>query len=88
MKLKLFLMGLVIGVMVTSCAHAPATQIVDVPVAVHANKIVIAKCPELPIVTLTPDSTWDQRLKGWQASLVIVLGCLDARDAIIEELNK
>jgi hypothetical protein len=88
MKTKLFLVGLIIGLVTTSCAHAPATQIVDVPVPVHAKQIDLKACPKVPIVDLTPESSWDQRLSAWNATIVILQGCLDSRNQIILELNK
>lgn len=88
MKLKLILSGLVFGLGISSCAHAPATQIVDIPIATQAKHIDLKPCPELPINQLTTASTWDQRLSAWYASLTIQQGCIKARDQIIQEINK
>ena len=88
MKLKLILAGLVVGLVVSSCAHAPATQIVDIAVPVEAKKINIPECPVLPINSVQPGDSFDMHLKAWNASLTILQGCWQADELILKELNK
>jgi hypothetical protein len=73
-----------------ACAHVapPATQIVDIPVIVQPKSVAITPCPVLPIIALTPDSDWDLRLKSWDSSISILMGCVEARDKIIGEIGK
>ena len=88
MKLKLFLIGLVFGIVISGCAHAPATQIVDIPIPVQAKKIDIPVCPDRPIDSLKPEDSWDTRLKAWNSSLIILRGCWIADETILKSLNK
>jgi hypothetical protein len=83
---RLIILCLLLG----ACAHAPvpATQVIDIPIVIQPRHIDLPSCPELPILALTPDSTWDQRLPAWYASITIQAGCIESRDNIIRELNK
>ena len=72
----------------TGCAHAPTTQIVEVPVATPIKHVDLQVCPVLPILALTAESTWDSRLPAWQASLMILQGCYDAEHKILLEIFK
>jgi hypothetical protein len=89
MKIKLILAGLVAGLAVSSCAsNCPKPTIIETPIAIQAKHIDLEPCPLLPIYNLLPTDTFDVRLKAWDATIVLLKGCVDSRDKIIQELNK
>jgi hypothetical protein len=81
---------IILSLILASCATAPktVTTAVEVPVSIHAGHIDIPECPVLPINGLSKDASWDQRLKAWQASMMIEQSCTSAYKNILEELNK
>jgi hypothetical protein len=90
--IKQFVTGCLLGLALLNgaCAHAviPTTQVVDIPVPVQPKHVELTPCPVLPIIALTPDSDWDLRLKSWDSSISILMGCVEARDKIIGEIGK
>lgn len=79
---------LVASLFLGACATCPRPEIVETPIAIHAKHISLDSCPLLPIYSLGPDSNWDLRLKAWEATVIILQGCVKSRDQIIEEINK
>lgn len=86
MKNFIIILGLFIG----ACSTCPKVlpTVVEAPISVHATHIDAPECPVLPIYGLSKDSNWDVRLKAWDASLIILKGCDQAKGNIIKELNK
>lgn len=83
---KLIILSLILG----ACASTPktVTTTVEIPVSTHASHVAIPDCPALPINSLAEDASWDQRLHAWDASLVILKGCVEVRQNLLNEINK